>query len=90
MKTFLIELQNRPDGLVNSTITSYSSDVTTLSMFYQRIAAALVNTTFLSVTLMIIDQNGTVMESRNITTQYTPPSPGPDDPEPDPEPESEG
>lgn len=82
-RLFLIELQNRPDGVTNQSINSYSTPATTMSMFYQRCAAAISNTTFLSVTLVVIDEYGNIMEDKNIETQYVPP-------EPEPEPEPEG
>lgn len=40
-RLFLVELQNRPDGIVNQTINSYSTPATTMSMFYQRFLSAL-------------------------------------------------
>lgn len=83
MRTFLIELQNRPDGITNSTINSYSTSAITQSMFYQRCASAVTSTQFLSVFLMIIDEQGTILDRRFIVTQYQPP-------EPEPEPEPEG
>lgn len=87
MKTFLIELDNRPDGITNQFINSYSTQATTMSMFYQRCAVATTNTTFLSVFLMVINEQGTVLDKRFIVTQYTPPEP---EPEPEPEVEPEG
>ena len=72
MRLFLIELQIRPDGVVNQNITSYSTSATTLSMFHQRCAAAITNTTFESVTLMVIDENGSVLKNEHIITQYQP------------------
>lgn len=71
-RTFLIELQNRPDGLTNQSINSYSTPAVTLAMFYQRCAAAVTNVNFESVTLMIIDKHGNVLENKNLDTAYTP------------------
>ena len=71
-RTFLIELQNRPDGITNQSINSYSTPAMTLSMFYQRCAVAVASTQFLSVTLMIIDTHGNVIENKNLDTAYTP------------------
>lgn len=72
MKTFLIELQKRPDGVVNQTITSYSTKQVTLATFHQRAAAALGSTQFLSVTLIVIDELGNVLENENFETSYVP------------------
>lgn len=72
-RTFLVELQNRPDGVVNQSINSYSTLKATMSAFYQRCATALSNTTFISVTLIVFDVNGTVYENRNLLTSYEDP-----------------
>ena len=69
-RTFLVELQNRPDGITNQNITSYSTFNATMSAFYQRCAAAVSNTTFLNVTLIVFDADGIVYENRNIETSY--------------------
>lgn len=37
-RLFLVELQNRPDGVTNQTINTYSTPEMTMSMFYQRCA----------------------------------------------------
>lgn len=87
MRTFLVELQIRPDGVVNTSINSYSTFAVTMGMFYQRCAAAVTSTQFTSVTLIVLDERGNLFENRNLTTSYVPPAP---DPEPEPEPEPEG
>ena len=86
-RTFLIELQARPDGIINSTINSYSTFAITMSMFYQRCAAAVTSTQFTSVTLIVLDQNGNIFENRRLATSYVPPEP---EPEPEPEGDDEG
>ena len=73
-RTFLIELQSRPDGIVNSTINSYSSFAITMSMFYQRCAAAVTSTQFTSVTLIVVDAHGNTFENRELDTNYIPPT----------------
>lgn len=72
MRTFLIELQNRPDGVVNSSINSYSTSAVTMATFYQRCAAAVTSTQFTSVTLIVVDAIGNILENKNIETQYAP------------------
>lgn len=79
---FLIELQHRPDGVINSTINSYSTPKATLAMFFQRCAAAVSSTQFALVSLTIIDSYGHTVETRNVETSYVPPEP---EPEEDPE-----
>lgn len=85
MRTFLIELQNRPDGTTNTSINSYSTEAITRATFYQRCAAAVTSTQFVSVYLEVINEQGAPIERKFIITQYTPP-----EPEPEPEPEGEG
>ena len=83
MKTFLIEIQNRPDGISNQSINSYSTEAVTLAMFHQRCAVAITSTQFVSVTLVVLNSEGVILEDKYIITQYQPP-----EPEPEPEPES--
>lgn len=85
MRTFLIELQIRPDGVVNSSINSYSTFAATMGMFYQRCAAAVTSTQFISVTLIVIDERGNTYENRNLSTNYV----QPEEPEGEPEPGEE-
>lgn len=80
MRTFLIELQNRPDGITNSSINSYSTAAITRSNFHQRVASALTSTQFVSVYLCVITEEGSLLESQYVITQYQPPEP---EPEPD-------
>lgn len=82
--TFLIELDTRPDGIVNSSINSYSTEAITRATFFQRCAVATTSTQFTHVFLQMIDDNGAVYEQRYIVTQYQP------EPEPEPEPEGNG
>lgn len=70
MYYFLTELQTRPDGIVNSTITARSSLANGLAFFYQRAAAAIVSKDFTAVALTLQDQNGTIIENRLFETQY--------------------
>ena len=56
MYYFVIELQTRPDGIVNSTITARSNRAMGLALYYQRAAAAVASTQFLKVALTLQDQ----------------------------------
>jgi hypothetical protein len=75
MRTFLIELQNRPDGITNTSINSYSTEAITRATFHQRVAAAITSTQFVSVYLEVIDQEGGILEQQFVVTQYVPPEP---------------
>ena len=70
MKLFLVELQSRPDGIVNQSINSYSTEAMTRAMYHQRYAAALTNTSFTKVTLIVCDEFGSIIENSVIKTQY--------------------
>ena len=72
MRTFLVELQKRPDGVVNSSINSYSTEAVTRATFHQRVASALTSTQFVSVFLLVIDEEGGMLESQFVETQYQP------------------
>ena len=53
MYYFVTELQTRPDGIVNSTITTRSSFALGLNLYLTRAAAAVVSTDFTSVALTL-------------------------------------
>lgn len=73
MNTFyyIVELQNRADGLTNSTITQRSSLANALSYYYERKSKLIPNTAFVSAVLVLIDNEGnTIEEAELIETQY--------------------
>lgn len=70
MYYFIIELQIRPDGLVNSTITSRSSLATGLAYWYERASQAVVTTNFTNVSLTLMDQFGDIKKNELFETQY--------------------
>lgn len=70
MYYFIIELQSRPDGLVNSTITSRSSLATGLAYWYERASQAVVTTNFTNVSLTLMDQFGDIKKNELFETQY--------------------
>lgn len=70
MYYFIIELQSRPDGLVNSTITSRSSLATGLALWYNRASQAVTTTDFTNVSLTLMDQYGNIVKNELFETQY--------------------
>ena len=70
MYYFLTELQTRPDGIVNSTITSRSSLATGLALWYNRASFAVTTKDFTAVALTLQDQYGTIIENKLFETQY--------------------
>ena len=70
MYYFITELQNRPDGIVNSTVTTRSSLATGLSYYYDRASKACTNTDFTSVALTLQDQHGNIVLNEEFDTLY--------------------
>ena len=71
MYYFIVELQSRPDGLVNSTITSRSSLATGLALWYSRASQAVTTTDFTNVSLTLMDQYGGIIKNELFETQYS-------------------
>ena len=71
MYYFIIELQSRPDGLVNSTITARSSLATGLALWYNRASFAVTTTDFTNVSLTLMDQYGSIVKNELFETQYS-------------------
>lgn len=70
MMYYLTELQTRPDGVVNSTITARSSLANGLAYFYQRAAVAVTTTDYPAVALTLQDQYGEIIKNERFDTQY--------------------
>lgn len=73
MYYFITELQTRPDGIVNSTITTRSSLAMGLAYYYQRAAVAVATTAFTSVALTLQNQDGDIVENQRFDTLYEEP-----------------
>lgn len=70
MYYFITELQTRPDGIVNSTITTRSSLAMGLAYYYQRASVAVATKDFTSVALTLQNQDGEIIENKRFDTQY--------------------
>jgi hypothetical protein len=71
----IIEVQNRADGINNvQAIESRNSLATGLSYYYDRCSKMAATTLYPTVTLILIDSNGTVYENKHLTTAYQPES----------------
>lgn len=69
----IVEIQNRADGINNvQEIVSKNSLATGLSYYYDRCSKMAATTLYPTVTLMLIDSNGTVYENKHLTTAYQP------------------
>lgn len=73
MQYHIIEIQRRPDGINNVLeIVSRNSLATGLSYYYDRCSKMAATTLFVSVTLILIDSDGAVIENKKIPTAYEP------------------
>jgi len=72
MYTFLTELQKRPDGIVNSSVTARSSLATGLALYYDRASKAVTSQQFVGVALTLTDEDGNIIENRRFDTLYEP------------------
>lgn len=70
MYTFLTELQSRPDGIINSSVTVRSSLAMGLALYYERASKAVTSTQFTKVALTLQDADGTIIENRAFETLY--------------------
>lgn len=73
----IIEVQNRADGVNNvQPIVSRNSLSIGLSYFYDRCSKMAATELYPTVTLMLIDSDGTVIENKHLTTAYVAPTEG--------------
>jgi hypothetical protein len=73
MQYHIIEIQRRPDGINNVLeIVSRNTLATGLSYYYDRCSKMAANTQFVSVTLVLIDSDGAVIENKKLPTAYVP------------------
>ena len=73
MYTFLTELQKRPDGLINSSVTARSSLATGLALYYDKASKAVTSTQFTGIALTLTDEEGNIIENRYFDTLYEEP-----------------
>ena len=73
MYTFLTELDKRPDGLINSSVTTRSSLATGLALYYDRASKAVTSTQFTGVALTLEDEDGNIIENKRFDTLYVEP-----------------
>lgn len=70
MYYFVTELQARPDGIVNSTITTRSSLALGLALYYQRASVAVTSTDLTGVALTLQSQDGQIILNEHFDTLY--------------------
>ena len=75
MKFFIIELQNRADGVTNvQNIVTRQTLATGLSYYYDRCSKMAATELYPTVTLMLIDNTGKVYENKYLSTAYVEPN----------------
>ena len=70
MKYFIIEHQTRTDGEINVSEVSRSTFASALSYYHDRYSKTVVNDKFVSVSIMLVDENLNVIQHDTIQTQY--------------------
>lgn len=70
MYYFLTELQSRPDGIVNSSITVRSSLALGLALYYDRASKAVTSEQFTGVALTLQSQDGEIIKNERFDTLY--------------------
>lgn len=70
MKYYVIEHQTRSDGEINVRETARSTFASGLSLYHDRYSKMVVNTDFVSVSIMLVDENLNVIQRDTIQTQY--------------------
>jgi len=74
IRYFIIEIQNRADGVDNvQEIVSRQTMASGLSYFYDRCSKMAATTLYPTVTLMLIDSEGHVIENKHLTTAWVEP-----------------
>ena len=74
MQYHIIEIQNRADGIDNvQEIVSRQTLASGLSYFYDRCSKMSATTLYPTVTLMLIDSEGTILENKHLTTAWVEP-----------------
>ena len=74
MQYHIIEIQNRADGVNNVlAIETRNSLASGLSYFYDRCSKMAATTLYPTVTLMLIDSEGTILENKHLTTAWVEP-----------------
>jgi len=70
---YIIEHQIRPDGIVNVSETAKTTFATALSYYYDRMSKMVVTDLYVSVSIMLTDENLNVIKHDTLDTLYVPP-----------------
>lgn len=67
---YVIEHNKRPDGIVNVSETARNTFANGVSLYHERYSKMVVNTEFIEVSIMLVDEQLNVIEHATINTQY--------------------
>ncbi len=70
---YVTELQTRPDGIINATITARSSLALGLALYYQRAAVAVTSELYTGVALTLQSGDGQIVLNEHFDTLYVEP-----------------
>ena len=74
IRYFIIEIQNRADGMNNVLAVETRNSLSTgLSYFYDRCSKMSATTLYPTVTIMLIDSEGTIIKNERIKTAWVEP-----------------
>ena len=72
MYYYIIEIQNRDDGIDNvQAVVSRQSLASGMSYFYDRCSKMAGTTLYPTVTIVLMDSNGTIIKNEHLTTAWT-------------------
>ena len=71
---YIIELQHRPDGIINSNMEGRQSKNSALSHFHDRFSKMALTTLYTSVSLLLIDADGNVLDHKIVETMWVDPN----------------
>ena len=69
---YIIEHDIRPDGIVNTSETGRSTFASALSFYYSRQSKLVMDTTFVSAHLMLVEENLAIVKQDDVETLYQP------------------
>ena len=76
MYYYIVEIQNRDDGIDNvQPVVQRQSFATGLSYFYDRCSKMAGTTLYPTVTILLMDSDGKIYENKHLTTAYVAPEP---------------
>lgn len=70
MMYYVIELDHRPDGVINSAITAKNGFASGMSFFHDRVSKGYASEQFTKVYVTIMDENNEIVSQEAVNTSY--------------------